>query len=139
MGYGCYGCCGGYYGGGYAVPATTTGPEKLSKPRNQKEKKQQDQEDKEEQARAAKRARLTVQLPTDAKLYIDGKPVKSGARRSFTTPDLKKGERYYYEVRAEVVRDGKPVSETKRVIVQAGKKVNADFRSLGTVATVKAP
>ena len=61
-------------------------------------------------------------------------------RRTFHTPDLEKDQAYYYEVRAEVVRDGKTVGETRKVIVKAGQVIKADFSSLGgdAVKTAKA-
>jgi uncharacterized protein (TIGR03000 family) len=86
----------------------------------------------QEQTKASTRARLIVNLPADAKLYVDDKPVSNtNGTRSFQTPELPKGRDYYYEVRAEVMRDGKPVTETRRVIVKAGATIRADFRSLG--------
>jgi uncharacterized protein (TIGR03000 family) len=73
-------------------------------------------------------ARVIVQLPADAKLFIDDHAMKTnGERRSFNTPALDRGQAYYYMVRAEVVRDGKTYSETKRLIVRAGQVANTDF------------
>jgi uncharacterized protein (TIGR03000 family) len=48
--------------------------------------------------------------------------------RAFDTPSLQPGQQFYYTVKAEVVRDGKPVSETRRVIFEAGKKIDVEFR-----------
>jgi uncharacterized protein (TIGR03000 family) len=80
------------------------------------------------------RARLTFLLPAGAKLYIDGKAVKAAPGQTFHTPALEKGESYYYEVKAEVMRDGKPVSETRRLTLKAGSSIRADFRKLGDTA-----
>ena len=40
---------------------------------------------------------------------------------------LEPGQLYYYELRIEVQRDGKPVTETKRVILKAGEVARASF------------
>jgi uncharacterized protein (TIGR03000 family) len=81
---------------------------------------------------ATNRARLIVELPPDAKLYVDDNPIPvTAGRRAFRTPALDRTQTYYYEVRAEVMRDGKPVSETKRVIVRAGEVIRANFSDLG--------
>ncbi len=60
--------------------------------------------------------------------------------RTFSTPSLEPGQAYYYIVRAEVVVDGKPVTETRRVIVRAGQTIRADFKDLEseTVRTARA-
>jgi uncharacterized protein (TIGR03000 family) len=74
------------------------------------------------------RARLIVEVPADARLYIDGQQMKTtSATRSFTTPTLEPGQLYYYEVKAEVIRDGKPVTQTKRVIIKAGEVARTRF------------
>jgi uncharacterized protein (TIGR03000 family) len=78
-----------------------------------------------------KKARLIVELPQDAKLFIDDQLMKTGAaKRSFNTPALEPGNQYYYIVRAEVVIDGKTYQETKRVLIRAGEEVRTDFPEL---------
>jgi uncharacterized protein (TIGR03000 family) len=78
---------------------------------------------------AASVSRLTVKLPADAKLYVDGvRCPLTTATRTFDTPDLEQGRKYTYTLKAEVVRNGRAVSEIKNVLVQAGKKVNVEFR-----------
>ena len=62
----------------------------------------------------------------------------TSTRRTFNTPQLASGQAYYYIVRAEMVRDGKTVSASKRVIVKAGQEVKASFNDLATEATVRA-
>jgi uncharacterized protein (TIGR03000 family) len=85
------------------------------------------------------RGRLIVEAPADAKLFVDDHPIKLTAeKRSFSTPDLEKGATYYYEVRVEVVRDGKVVSETKKITFQAGEVARADFKAMESVATANA-
>jgi uncharacterized protein (TIGR03000 family) len=76
-------------------------------------------------------ARVTVKLPADARLYVDDVlcPLTS-ATRTFNTPELDAGQRYYYTLKAEVVRDGGTRSATQRVLVEAGKQVRVEFKDL---------
>jgi uncharacterized protein (TIGR03000 family) len=76
-------------------------------------------------------ATLTVKLPADARLFVDGVacPLTS-ATRSFDTPDLEAGQKYYYTLKAEVVREGETRTATRRVLVEAGKQVTVDFKDL---------
>ncbi len=76
-------------------------------------------------------ARVTVKLPADARLYVDGVlcPLNS-TTRTFNTPDLDAGQRYYYTLKAEVVRDGETRAASKRVVVEAGKEVTVEFKDL---------
>ena len=51
-------------------------------------------------------ARLTVKVPEDARLYVDGVrcPLTTDTR-TFDTPELEAGRKYSYTLKAEVVRD----------------------------------
>ena len=74
------------------------------------------------------RARLIVELPEGAKLYVDDRIVKtSSSTCSFRTPMLTAGDNYFYELRVETIRNGKTVSETKKVTVRAGEEVKTSF------------
>jgi uncharacterized protein (TIGR03000 family) len=76
-------------------------------------------------------AMVTVKLPADARLYVDGVecPLTS-TLRSFDTPELNAGQRYYYSLKAEVVRDGVMRTARKRAVVEAGKEVTVEFTDL---------
>jgi uncharacterized protein (TIGR03000 family) len=92
----------------------------------------------DEESAAPNRARMIVEVPSDAKLFIDDKPMKTtNEKRSFSTPDLEKGETYYYEVRVEVMRDGKPLSETRKVIMKPGEVAKVNFKNIETTATAR--
>ncbi|MGL6072972.1 MAG: TIGR03000 domain-containing protein [Fimbriiglobus sp.] len=81
-------------------------------------------------------ANLTIVLPTKAKLYVDGNLISGdGEKRAFHTPELAKGQTYYYDVKAVVEVDGKMESEEKRVVVKAGDSLNEEFPKL--IAAVK--
>jgi uncharacterized protein (TIGR03000 family) len=133
--YGCYGCygCAGYAPGVYpgvapGLPPPGAGGDVLPPPK------------KEGETLAPNRARLIVELPPDALLYVDDQPTKATAeRRVFQTPDLEKGQAYYYDLRIEAMRDGKPFSENRRVVVRPGEEVLADFKNPAATATAKAP
>jgi uncharacterized protein (TIGR03000 family) len=139
LGGGCYGGCWGLGWGGYSYPAyapTYSAPvygsaapvygpptEKLTIPPTAKPMGM---------ATTQGAAQLVVEVPADAKLYIDNQLMSvSGDRRTFLTPQLQPGQRYYYELRAEAVRGGETVmSEPTRVIVEAGNVYETTLRNL---------
>jgi uncharacterized protein (TIGR03000 family) len=101
--------------------------------------KEKEKEAPAEKEAAATHAKLTVTLPADAKLYIDNRLMKTASgQRTFSTPTLEPGQLYYYDLRAEVVRDGKTQTQTKRVIVEAGSHSEASFTDLTAPAADKA-
>lgn len=83
-------------------------------------------------------ASLRFQLPSNATLFVDGNRVPgAGVDRSFYTPPLAAGQRYFYDVKAEVVVNGQTVVEEKRVIVTAGANLVESFPRL--IAAVADP
>ena len=73
-------------------------------------------------------ARITVDLPASAKLYVDGVlKTAEGSVRNFHTPDLVKGQSYYYDLKAEITIDGTTITDEKRIIVKAGETLNESF------------
>jgi uncharacterized protein (TIGR03000 family) len=140
-GYSGWGGCGGYASAAYGVPMTplVTPPPPMP-PASDKDGEDRDGKAKEkgkgkgmgDENDTSAKARVTFLVPEGAKVYVDGRLLNRVAEtRTFRTPPLAKGEAYFYEVRAEVIRDGKPVSETRRIIVRAGAEVRADFRAVG--------
>jgi uncharacterized protein (TIGR03000 family) len=137
---GCYGGCNGWYVGytgciggchsnyapvppGQPVPPPGRPPEKILKPGEEIKK----------EGSAAKGAKLIVDLPADAKLFIDDRPMNVTTQHVvFMTPELQAGKTYYYDIRAEVVQNGKVVSDTKRVVFHAGDDLRESFARLGT-------
>jgi uncharacterized protein (TIGR03000 family) len=142
------GCYGGYYGGGsmygppaiygdpYAVYGTVNRPPVMVVPAEPKsmEKPSTDSpvdKDKDKDKPKGMGAKLKFQLPADAKLYVDGRPTAiGGTERAFTTPPLAPGQKFFYEVRAELVMVTGVVSEEKRVIVEAGADITESFAKL---------
>ncbi len=137
--HGCYGCYGGWSCYGYpthhavteSAPPSTTVPEK--KPATKPGKIEEtppplERKKTEEQARA----RVIVDVPADAKLFVDGQLINTtSARRIFQTPELIAGQTYYYELTAEVIRDGQTISASQRVILRPGQAATASFADLG--------
>ncbi len=61
---------------------------------------------------------ISVSVPADAKVYINGYETKSvGTTRTYVSRGLAAGQRYKYEVRAEVQRDGQTSTDTKVAFV----------------------
>ena len=69
-------------------------------------------------------ARVTVQLPANAQLWIDGQLTnQTGSVRVFETPaTLEPGRSYTYRLRAEWVENGQPVVRERAVNFQAGNE-----------------
>lgn len=83
-------------------------------------------------------ATLIVSLPADAKLYIEDQPTSSvSSVRTFVSPTLEAGKNYFYNLRAEVVRDGKTISMTRQVTVHAGETINTSFDFAETTVAAK--
>src|SRR6185436_10733031 len=65
---------------------------------------------------------LTVSVPADAKVFVNGQPTRStGELRQYASSGLQPAAIYPYQVRAEFVRDGKPISEEQTVQLTAGQ------------------
>jgi uncharacterized protein (TIGR03000 family) len=78
-------------------------------------------------------ASVTVILPEGTKLMVNDVVVNARGNQTFQTPKLEKGKSYFYTVKAELTRDGKPVTETRRIDVAAGKSVTVDFTNAATL------
>jgi uncharacterized protein (TIGR03000 family) len=88
---------------------------------------------------------LAVSVPEDAKVFVNGLPTSSkGAERQYVSRDLQGGYNYTYEVKAEIVRDGKTIEQVKQVNLRAGQTAELAFNfpaseSLETSLTVNVP
>ena len=71
---------------------------------------------------------LAVSVPQDAKVFVNGQVTTStGETRQYVSRDLNSGFNYTYEVRAEVVRDGRTVEQVKKIDMRAGQTANLAF------------
>jgi uncharacterized protein (TIGR03000 family) len=80
-------------------------------------------------------ATIVVQVPLDAKVFLDDHLTQqTGAMRTFITPALASGKAYTYELKAEVVRKGRVLSKTERIIVRAAQTTRVDLRDVSGAA-----
>jgi uncharacterized protein (TIGR03000 family) len=140
---GCYGCYGGHSGYGVPFPGGTTyispgmtnpvppsgiapgssPPEVTPLPKLK---------DKEEQTRA----KVRIELPADAQLYVDGTLMKTeSAVRMFHTPALAPNQQYFYDLKAVIVRGGQTFTDTQQIVVRPGSLTTASFTGLEQRAT----
>jgi uncharacterized protein (TIGR03000 family) len=87
-------------------------------------------------------ATLTVSVPTNAKVVINGQPTRStGEFRRYTSNGLQPATVYAYRVRAEFVHNGKPISQEKTVQLSAGQTSSLEFGAAANaqVADVATP
>ena len=76
----------------------------------------------------SRNAVLTVAVPREAKIWINGKPTKTeGTLRSYVSRKLKSGQAYQFDVKAVVIKKGRPVALTRRVSLRAGVQKTVDF------------
>jgi uncharacterized protein (TIGR03000 family) len=152
---GCYGGCygsgygvmspgGGYpMGGGYyRMPGAGEGREMFD-PRDRNrgrgrggnedgtnDKNRGNRDENRDEVKEPAKSRIIVTLPEDAKLTIDDQPTKStSAQRTFISPPLEPGKNFYYNFKATIVREGRPVTTRQQVRVRAGEvtRVSIDF------------
>ena len=79
-------------------------------------------------------AKVTVIFPGEGKLFVNDVEMAIKGKQTFETPKLNPGKRYFYTVKADLVKGGKTTSETRRVGIMAGKSVTVDF-STSEIAT----
>jgi len=83
--------------------------------------------------------KMVVALPAGANLFVDGQPVRARAgETTFRTPLLGDEEVYYYDLRAELERDGQTICESTRVVVRPGKEAWVSFPRLEMASAAKA-
>ena len=82
-----------------------------------------------------------VRVAPDVNVFVNGaSTTSSGQQRSFVSKGLEVGKRYRYELRAEAVRDGRTVSQTKVVTMEAGQNAQVEFDlAAPRVAAASAP
>jgi uncharacterized protein (TIGR03000 family) len=92
-------------------------PEKIGKPKEGKKA-----------TRGPAPATIIVSLPANAKLTVDDTVTKStSATRVFTSPALENGQEYLYNLKAEVVQNGKTITLAKQVAVRAGNETSVSL------------
>jgi uncharacterized protein (TIGR03000 family) len=137
-GYG-VGCAGGYGVGGVGCGGVIVPSGGVITPGTGGEKPKTDDKPKGDGppkvGKATSTATLVVTLPEDAKLTIDGVATTStSSRRVFITPELNVGTVYFYNLKAEVVREGKPVVMQERVEIRPGLESSVTLQPPTSVA-----
>jgi uncharacterized protein (TIGR03000 family) len=124
---GCWGCMGCY--GVYAAPVTAPAGNPMQAPPPAPTTPPGTGSPTPETSKAAQ---LIIEKPADARIFVDDLPVRSdGASQTFATPLLEPNQAYFYVVRVEITREGKTLSESRRVIVRAGQTIQESFREPG--------
>jgi len=73
-------------------------------------------------------ARVNVRVPANAEVMFEGaKTTQTGSSRQFVSPPLTPGGNYTYDIQARWMENGRQVSRTRHVPVQAGQVVRVDF------------
>jgi uncharacterized protein (TIGR03000 family) len=73
-------------------------------------------------------AMLTVVVPQDAQVYVNGLLTKTpGVERQYVSHGLQPGYSYTYEVRAVVIRNGQSLSDTQVVRIRVGDERDLAF------------
>jgi uncharacterized protein (TIGR03000 family) len=77
---------------------------------------------------ASRSAAITVKAPTNSKIWFDGTLMAAGGTvRQYFSPPLAPGHKYVYEIQARWNRNGREVTQSKRVEVSSGAQVSVDF------------
>ena len=73
-------------------------------------------------------AHVTVRVPADAVIWFDETRMTSiGSSREYQSPPLTPGTRYTYDIRARWNENGQTVSQTQKVEVTAGGRIDVTF------------
>jgi len=77
------------------------------------------------------RAKVRIHVPEDGKLFVDDQPIKGPTgMRTFQTPPLAPGERYFYDIRIESAGEVR----SRRVIIEPGQDVAVSFPGMTPTA-----
>lgn len=131
---GCYGCYGGYscYGMPFPGGATYMSPGMSNPiPPAGIPPGLEVTPDPRKKVGGEARAKVRVEMPEDARLYVDGMLMKTTAAvRLFQTPALEPNQTYYYELKAELIRNNQSFTEVQRITVRSGEQASASFAGL---------
>jgi uncharacterized protein (TIGR03000 family) len=76
-------------------------------------------------------ASVVIKAPAEVKVTVNGQATAlAGMEQRFATPPLEVGRTYSYEMVATTTRDGKEMSQTRKVLVRAGEESRVDFTDL---------
>jgi len=73
---------------------------------------------------------LNVSVPAGAEIWFEGtRTVQRGRLRQFISPPLIPGREYSYDVKARWTENGKELTQTRHLVVQAGDVMSVSFNS----------
>ena len=82
----------------------------------------------DESANHSHKVYLTVKVPTEAKVFVNGKPTTTrGTTRTYVSSGTRSGQQYKYEIRAELDQDGTNQVESQVVYAGAGENPTVTF------------
>ncbi len=71
---------------------------------------------------------ISVWVPHDARVIVNGYVTESkGSRRQFVSYGMQPGYSYKYEIKAQVIRDGKIIEDVRTVTLTAGQDTSVAF------------
>ena len=92
-----------------------------------------------DEASVSRDAMLYVRVAPDVQVFVNDRATSTlGNLRHYVSKGLEPGKQYRYELRAEAVRHGEKVSQTKVVMIEAGGSVSLAF-DLGDARVAQAP
>jgi len=66
---------------------------------------------------------LNIRVPADAKVFVNGYQTRSvGTQRRYVSHGLRPGYIYRYDVRVQIVRDGRTLEEVRTVYLSSGAR-----------------
>jgi uncharacterized protein (TIGR03000 family) len=82
----------------------------------------------------ANAALIEIQVPTEfAQVWFDNESSSSiGTSRDYVTPDLPAGKECHYDIKASWNVNGQPVTQERKISVQAGQTSKVDFTKPAT-------
>lgn len=75
----------------------------------------------------AKSGNLTILLPPGSLLTVNDTPIAVSSTQTYSVPNLEPGRSYVYFIKADMLREGRLVTETRQVEVSASKIITVDF------------
>jgi uncharacterized protein (TIGR03000 family) len=79
---------------------------------------------------------LVLKVPAAADVWFNGTKTaaQKKAVRHYTTPGLEPGQDYYYDIMVRWTENGRPVEQTRRVLVRAGDRLTLNLMDLPSKA-----
>jgi uncharacterized protein (TIGR03000 family) len=75
---------------------------------------------------------MILKVPSTAELWFNGTKTaaQTKAVRHFVTPALEPGQDYSYDIRVRWTENGRPVEQTRKILVRAGDRLTLNLMDL---------